>query len=414
MAMKWNKKLSILMLTHDSWVDRRILSQADSLRQQGATVTILAMPLNHNNACDNDAPFITRLNLTKRADAGFFYRITYASDQVIKKIFGKGRHIRLILRSLFWRLQSSPETYYKKLFLKKALEIPADIYVAHDLPLLPVAHFCAKKYSSKLVYDSHELYCSQEFSSHEQAMWKAVESKYIHDCDKVITINHSIATELCKQYGINNVEVVHNAEKIIHSNEHVISKIKTQIGIKKDIRILLYQGSITEQHNLEVLVDAISLLDREDLHLLYLGDGPYVKTLKKYINKKQLSSKIHYHPAVSQDKLMQYTVVADIGIIPYQPTCLNNYLCTPNKLFEYISAGLPIIATDLPELRKFVHNNQIGLVGNTSAAIAIAHMLSEMLEPQSYAFFKKNVIALREKIDWETEAATLIKIYQDL
>src|SRR5262249_27506804 len=92
-----------------------------------------------------------------------------------------------------------------------------------------------------------------------------------------------------------------------------------------------------------------------------------------------LGKKVFVIDAVPQNVLLDYTASADVGIIPYPPVDMNSRLCTPNKLFEYIVAGLPILANDLPELRRFVADNRFGQVHTLGTAREIARAIDRML-----------------------------------
>ena len=112
---------------------------------------------------------------------------------------------------------------------------------------------------------------------------------------------------------------------------------------------------------------------------------------------------------------MLLTAAADAGMIPYQATCLNNYYCTPNKLFEFIAAGLPILATDLPEIRRMVHEREIGLLGDTSTPKKLAALLDEFFsDEQRFAAWKVRVLMARQEICWEQEERKLVEIYEAL
>jgi hypothetical protein len=84
--------------------------------------------------------------------------------------------------------------------------------------MLPLAKRLAEKCGAKLVYDSHELYCEQEFSNREKQRWAAIESKYIGACDVIITVNKSISNELEKRYGVKNIKIIYNAENIYENS----------------------------------------------------------------------------------------------------------------------------------------------------------------------------------------------------
>ena len=145
--------------------------------------------------------------------------------------------------------------------------------------------------------------------------------------------------------------------------------------------------------------------------LVFLGDGLLLRKLHKLAKKTE--GRVYFHPAVPQHELIELTASADVGVIPYQATCLNNFYCTPNKLFEFIAAGLPILATDLPELRKFVELQDIGMVGDTSTPQELARLIDSFFEDSTrLTFWGERVLEVREVINWESEEKKLIEIYE--
>lgn len=126
-----------------------------------------------------------------------------------------------------------------------------------------------------------------------------------------------------------------------------------------------------------------------------------------------LDSRVFFLDAVDQSELLEHTASADIGVIPYPPIDLNSRLCTPNKLFEYIVAGLPILANDLPELRRFVHDNGFGEVHALDDPAAIAIAIDRM--------FASDLEGYRSRLDqgsnefaWERQAETIRALYEEL
>jgi glycosyltransferase involved in cell wall biosynthesis len=146
--------------------------------------------------------------------------------------------------------------------------------------------------------------------------------------------------------------------------------------------------------------------------LVVLGDGLLLSYLQKIAQKKELRGRVYFHAAVPQNELLALTAAADVGIIPYQATCLNNLYCTPNKLFEFIAAGLPILATDLPEIRRLVEGQQIGIVGDTSSPQKLAVLMDDFFsEKQRFTTWKAHVSVVRHLICWEQEEKKLLEIY---
>ncbi|GAB7533047.1 hypothetical protein PS3A_54630 [Pseudomonas sp. 3A(2025)] len=401
----------VLMLCNDRQIDRRILLQADSLQEAGWQVTILAMPLDQGGA--EDDPRVVRIGAGSEAAARRENRVLAAYRLVRRYLPMNGRMMRL-LKSAAWRWVVDQERFYLNLFLAPGRGHSADIVVAHDLPMLAVARTLAAESGARLVYDSHELYSEQEFARWQQATWADIERRHIQACDRVITVNPSIAAELQKRYGLSEVFVIHNAERL----EPPLPRsryLHERFGIAEDQQILLFQGGLSAGRHLTELVQAMGLLKTASVHLVLLGDGQLAEALRRLVDRLGLQPRVHLHPAVAQARLLSITSTADAGIIPYQPICLNNYYCTPNKLFEFIAAGLPILASDLPELRRLVHDQQIGRVGDLSNAVRLACAIDDFFaDRQRLQAWRDTLQQVRQTLSWQCEGEKLKQIYEGL
>jgi len=280
--------------------------------------------------------------------------------------------------------------------------------------MLPVAVRLKAQTGARLVYDSHELYCEQAFSSREKRRWQRVERDHIGACDLVITVNDTIARELRARYTIPSVEVILNAVPLAATTKPA-RYFHDHYGLAPHIRVALFQGGLTEGRNLHTLVDAAGHLKSGNVVLVLMGDGELVAPLRRQIARRGLADSVFLHPAVAQSALPAITRSADAGLIPYQADCLNNTYCTPNKLFEFIEAGVPILASDLPELRKFVHNLHIGLVGDLSTPEHTARLIDLLFEDSSrLATWRTNLASVRQQLCWETEEKKLIRMFATL
>lgn len=394
----------------DRQIDRRILLSADGLRSAGWTPEIIAMPC--DGMADQEAACVTRIQLKptdspRESLANWVYKSLRAR-------LGTNRRAMRFLKRIAWSGLIDQETYYERIFWPSVRTRSPDIIVAIDLPMLPVSARLAEHTGAKLVYDSHELYSEQDFSEPEKRRWREIESKYIAKCDAVITINESIASELKHRYQLAKVHVILNAERNTQTQAdrqyfHHLWNLETST------RILLYQGGLSRGRNLDVLTKAMSFVHVKDLILVVLGNGEMTVPLRKIINRYDLGDRVFLHPAVPQGELLRITSAADVGVIPYQANCLNNYYCTPNKLFEFIAAGIPVLASELPELTKFVSGWRIGLVGDTSTPEHTAHLIDEFFaDGKRLEAFRHGVEKAKLKINWETEEKKLISIFESL
>ena len=400
---------SVVMLTADRQIDRRILLSADSLEAAGWDVTIIAMPL--DGEADDDRR-VVRIS----SDAGPANR----ENRVLKSYRWVRDHLpmncRLMrwMKQLIWHYVVDPESFYSKLFYSTASRYSPRVFVANDLPMLPVATQLAEACGARLVYDSHELYSEQEFSDSEKRRWAEIEAKYIGACDVVITVNQSIATELEQRYGVSDVKVIYNAERT-HQAPAVSRRLHEVFGLSADKKIVLLQGGLSAGRNLEILVDAMRCVQNSSVVLVVIGDGLLLYSLQKMVQQEGLTERVYFHAAVPQNELLALTAAADAGVIPYQATCLNNHYCTPNKLFEFIAAGLPILATDLPEIRRLVEGQQIGLVGDTGSPRKLAALMDDFFsDKKRFILWKSQVSVARQLICWEKEEKKLVEIYEAL
>jgi len=399
----------VVMLTADRQIDRRITLEADVLESAGWQVVIIGMPL--DSGYDHDKRTV---RVQDRAGAVNRENLVLATYRRIRRFFPMNGIVMRWLKKLTWRYFIDQESFFTRLFLPTALRYSPRVFVAHDLPMLPVAVKAARACGSRFVYDSHELYSEQEFSDWEKRRWASIEKRYIGESDLVITVNQSIATELEKRYQINDVKVIYNA--VMTTQAPTVSRRLHEIfGLSADKKIVLLQGGLSAGRHLEVLVDSIKYVKNLSLVLVLLGDGMLLSSLKKRVQKMGLGCRVYFHPAVPQSDLLKLTAAADAGVIPYQPTCLNNLYCTPNKLFEFIAAGIPILATDLPEIRRIVHDKNIGMVGDTSSSQKLAKLLEEFFSnEQRLSKWRQKLAEVRQEVCWEHEGRKLIESYEVL
>lgn len=389
-----------LMLTADRQIDRRILLEADALEADGWQVRILAMPLDGPETVDD--PRVLRLGITPRRHAREFLILEFYRKA--RAMMPMNSPLMYRLKALAWTYFVDQEKFYVDLFLGDALRNKAALVIAHDLPMLPVGIRVAKANGAKLVYDSHELFAEQEFSEKEKRRWRGIEDAYIGDADCVITVNSSISAELEKRYGLQKVHVILNAERPYQANLENVNGVRHRLCLDEHAIIGLFQGGLSAGRNLETLVRAMQLVNIPNLHLVFLGNGQIAASLSHVAAELGLSGRVHFLAAVPQNELLGVTASADFGIIPYQPNCLNTYYCTPNKLFEFIAAEVPMVASDLPELRRFVGSKGIGLIGDLSSPAAAAQILSAIAsDADSRKTFRQRIGDLRKEISWDVE-----------
>ncbi|MFN7452261.1 MAG: glycosyltransferase [Alphaproteobacteria bacterium] len=391
----------ITFFTYDRQIDRRALLQCKTLLEHGYNITLYALA---DKNITNDPPFVQRIGAAKNTTARlpFALRLRQWLEIHCAPLF---RYLLPPLRFIYWRLPGkSPARLYLSLYRETLDNLhPADLYIAHDLPMLPVAIEAKRRYGGKVLYDSHELFPDQQWTQMETRMWRTLEAEMIPATDGVITINPSIAEIMKTRYHLREVGVVYNAEWLSAGDPARGRRFHEILSLPSAARILLYQGGLSFERNLESLIGAMPYVTDVTIHLVFLGTGPAIKKLQALTASLRLQARVHFIPAVPQSELLAYTQSADLGVIPYYDNCLNYRYCTPNKLFEFIAAGLPIIATDLPEITRILAEHRIGFTDNTRDLSTLASLILRGLEPSANQALRQNLLRVRQHINWQNE-----------
>jgi len=290
-----------------------------------------------------------------------------------------------------------------------------DTVHAHDLSTLPTAYVISILRDSYTVYDSHELFTETSTrSDEEQRFWVYVESNLITKADEVITVNKSISNELSNRYHIDLPKVILNCRKQRESDKLGRDDLLHQkADLDPEENIVLYQGGFSPNRGLETLIDASKWID--DATVVFMGWGSVETELRNRVEELDLEDSVKFIGPAPQADLIKYTRGAEIGVIPYQFVGLNNYYTTPNKLFEYMTAGIAIVGSDFPELKRIIEGQSLGATFDPESSRDIAEKINSMLDDdQTLEEYQENAKAATEKYNWENESKKLKQIYNSL
>jgi len=299
-------------------------------------------------------------------------------------------------------------------FLFSALKQKPDIYHSFDLKTLPLAYFVSRINRSKLIYDSRELYVEsmrdKELPKVYKRIMTSVERFLIKRVDGIIVVSDARADILVQRYGIKRPTVIFNCAPYKEYRKTTI--IRDLLNIKDDKRIVLYQGIISRGRGLENLVSAARYLD--DAVVVLIGDGNLKGELIRKVKEEDLEEKVKFIDAVPYEELLDYTMSADLGVHPIQNTCLNHYYCAPNKLFEYLMAGLPVAVSNFPDMRRIVENEGVGETFDPEDPKDIARVINNILnDEEKYNIMSGNALKIaKERYNWEMESRKMLEVYE--
>ncbi|MFN6358183.1 MAG: glycosyltransferase [Bacteroidota bacterium] len=301
------------------------------------------------------------------------------------------------------------------LFLIKAYwlirNLKCSIINVHSLHVLLIGVLLKRKLKCKLVYDTHELETEVTGSSGIlRYLSKILEKFCIKFVDEIIVVSKCIENWYSKKYNYSNITTIYNipyrkSQQFINESQ---IKLRAKIGLKQDDLLFIYQGLFTKARGVDNILKAFSNMS-EKFHVVFMGSGPYESEIIKACNN---FSNIHYHPPVAPDEVLTYTREADIGIHIIKNTCLNHYFCLPNKIFEYLLAGIPFIVSNFPELTKLAKETGGGWTcepEETSLRDLIRKLTLKDLNSKRDNI-KKNI----SKFGWDLEELKYISIYQRL
>jgi glycosyltransferase involved in cell wall biosynthesis len=280
----------------------------------------------------------------------------------------------------------------------------------HSLPALPIGVLFKLFAGARLVYDTHELETESDAAiGAKRLFYKMVEKSLIRYVDLVITVNESIARWYKKEYSLIHVYAVRNVPYQAKKGQDFRNSIlKTAFGIEADELLFIFQGSLSQGRGIEMILNAFTKVDRRK-HVVFMGFGPLEGLIREY---EKVHSNIHFHPAVKPAQVSEYTSGADVGICLQEDMGLNHYLSLPNKFFEYITSGLPVIASDFPEMARVLDEAGCGWKVPVDRAALLA--LINCISGDDVMVRRTRAREYRETIGWENEEKILLRAYRTL
>jgi glycosyltransferase involved in cell wall biosynthesis len=302
----------------------------------------------------------------------------------------------------------------------------AQILHAHDLSgALPALAMLRTNPSAVLLYDSHEVFLeSGRWAKSPGFIRRLLATRFeqpaLRRAAALIAVNPQVIEELAKRYEIPERQVVTYNCPPAWNPEPRGTELRAAIGVGADAQVILYHGGFSAHRGLEELLVAIRDPRLAAAHLVFLGYGPLEATLRAAAAEPALAGRVHVLKAVAPEVLDRWVSGADVGMCTVLPSTLNHRISTPNKLFESIGAGVPVVGSDFATMRDILLGDPDGPLGavcdptNAHDVATAIHSILSMSPSERAALRARCIHAATVRWNWEVQAARLTELYTSL
>lgn len=359
-------KRIIIAVSNDLVTDQRVLKVSETLYRQGFDICLVGRKLNNSPS--------------------------------VKLPFSHKRFSLLFNRSFLFYLELNIRLFIFLLFSK------ADIFYSNDTDTLPANFLASKLRGKKLVFDAHELFPEvPELQNRPliKSIWQLIENLIFPHLKVSFTVCNAIADYYYKKYNI-KMHVVRNVPNI----QKKTSPRKLHFDQQK---IILYQGALNIGRGLEWVIDAMPYVESAVLYII--GDGDIREELELKVKNMHLESRVIFHGKVAGSELQSYTSSGDIGLCLLENKGLSYYYSLPNRIFSYLHAGVPVLASPFPEIARIVEKYKTGVLTKDYSPKKLAATINDMLQhPVDTTHFE----AVKQEFCWEEEEKIILNVFESI
>lgn len=323
------------------------------------------------------------------------------------------RRIRLLFqKGLFFFAEFNVRLFLRLLFTK------GDIFLGNDLDAIGAVWLAATLRRKPVVYDSHEYYLGMpELDGRPgvKRVWRHLESFVFPRLRYIYTICDSFKDLYYKDYG-KMLGVVRNVPYRKAADIDVPLPKELEEKLPKDKFFLLFQGAgINPERGVEELVMAMPLLDPGCFHLVIIGGGENWDKVVQMVANNHLADRITLIPKIPFEQLRSVTRRAHLGLSLDKPNNINHIYGLPNKIFDYLHSGVPVLVSRLVELEKIVNTYDVGdFIDSHEPAHIAAKILAISSDPARMERWKQHTSRVREDLNWERESRVVVNIFEQV
>lgn len=312
----------------------------------------------------------------------------------------KFRYLRILLMFIVY-IEA-----FTKILIKGYRFKPTVIHV-NDWYVLPIACLIKRSPKTKIIYDAHELESETNGITNDmRKMVNLVEKLCWKKIDFFITVSPSILDWYKSRYKIEKSEIVMNSPQIEEHKQlgEKSSYFRKKFSIPSSSKIFLYLGNLERGRGIHNILEVFSTIN-QDYVVVLMGTGSLENEVIEYATKNQ---NIFVHKPVTHNQVTDVASSADYGICLIENVSLSNYYCLPNKLFENIFAGLPVITSNFPDMSEIVRKYSVGISADNNS-----ESLRQAVLSMTNKHFDKNCFSVDHlaELSWSSQAKKIEKIY---
>lgn len=295
--------------------------------------------------------------------------------------------------------------------MRAAMRANADIYHIHDANTLLTGWLASRLRSKPFVYDAHEISADREGYRGIARVVHLLERKLMPRAAATITTTGLRADHFKEAYGVRRPTVLQNRPRYQPLPQE--KRLRFELGIDSDRFVVLYQGGLQAGRGLHNLVEVAGRIP--EAVFVLIGGGRQATSLAETVGSKGMEDRVHIIPTVPLELLPSYTSDADLGVQILRNTCLNHWTTDSNKLFEYIMAGLPVVASDFPEIAKVVKSGPFGLLVDPEDLDDVEAAIRTIMDDSVFReACRARCIESAEQWSWERQEGALLDLYAEI
>lgn len=293
-----------------------------------------------------------------------------------------------------------------------------DIIHCNDFDTLIAGVLYRLRYGARVVYDAHEFWPYSYGAPPKLQSWLMLrfEDMFIGHADAVVTVNPLLAAQMREAYHLSRVDSVLNAEPWSADRAPLSGRLPAEVEAAK-VRFV-FIGGLSLERGLQELFEAWSIVNpREAVLIVYGPDNQVKRQLEQYVAELGEGGRsIFFLPSLSESDIVSAAMRADVGVIPYKPVTPNYRYCCPNKLSQYLHAGLMILANSTEFVASIVRRCDVGIVYDSSRQETIVGAISRAVADENFRIAcKERALRLAKRsFNWQAQEATLKDIYDRL